>query len=284
MTYSTLVDVATVASHLDDPDWVVFDCRFALTSPLQGRGEYDQGHIPGARYADLDRDLADPKQAHTGRHPLPDPARFVEWLRGSGVNRGSQVVAYDASGSVMASRLWWMLRWLGHRDAAVLDGGWPAWVEQGYPVSTEVPRPGRGDFSGEPDRSMWLSTEEVQAIVGAAHAADMIVDARAGPRFRGEKEPIDPVAGHIPGARNRPCSDNVDDRGRFLPADRLRRDLEPLIGDREAARIVNMCGSGVSACRNILGMEIAGWPGTRLYVGSWSEWITDPTRPIETTP
>lgn len=281
MRFNTLVDGATLVAKLDDPEWVVFDCRFYLLEPDKGRGEYVQEHIPGARYADLDRDLSSPKQDDTGRHPLPDAGEFIEWLRHNGLNNEDQVVVYDANGGTFAARLWWMLRWVGHGNVAVLDGGWPAWTSAGNPVDSDLPATVAGNFNGEPDDSMWVTTAQVETRINNGRARDKIVDARAEPRFNGEHEPIDPVAGHIPGAVNRPCSRNVDDNGFFLSPAQLRQDLAPIFKDREAAEVINMCGSGVTACRNILAMEIAGWAGTRLYVGSWSEWITNAQRPIQ---
>lgn len=280
MAYTTLIDTKALADRLDDPNWVIFDCRFSLKMPAQGHKEYQGGHIPGAVYANLDTDLAAPKEQMTGRHPLPAPTAFAAWLRKCGVSGHSQVVAYDADGAMFASRLWWMLRWFGHQSVAVLDGGWPAWVSGGYPISEDTPTPEPGDFDGRPDDSMWVSTQDVAEVVQGKTVTEQIVDARVEPRFKGEVEPIDPIAGHVPGACSLPCGGNVDDHGRFLSGEQLRHRFHSLFVAREPAQVINMCGSGVTACRNILAMEIAGWPGTRLYVGSWSEWITDTQRPI----
>ena len=284
MHFSTLVDTDTLRENLDNTRWVVFDCRFSLKKPTEGREKYDAGHIPGARYADLDRNLSCPKRADTGRHPLPDFKEFDGWLRGNGVNRDSQVVVYDDVGGVIAGRLWWMLRMLGHRDVAVLDGGWQAWTRDSHAVSTEVSVPAAGNFEGRPKKDSWVTTAQVEQLLDNVGKRAPLIDARAAPRFRGEKEPIDPVAGHVPGALNRPCDDNLDDQGLFLPADRLRQDFDGILAGADAGEVIHMCGSGVSACHNILAMELAGWPATRLYVGSWSEWITDPAREIRTSP
>ena len=281
MCFKTIVDCETLAKQLDDPEWIVFDCRFALDKPEQGAKEYKEAHIPGARYADLDRDLSDPKQDTTGRHPLPSSNVFMAWLRENGVNSNSQVVVYDANSGMFASRLWWMLRWVGHQNVAVLDGGWPAWQAGGYPTSTDIPQPRSGDFKGRPDNRMWVSTGDIEGVVMSKVDSTKIVDARIEPRFKGEVEPIDPVAGHIPGAENYPCIRNIDEHGYFLSSEHLRSNLSTIFDECDPKDIINMCGSGVTACRNILAMEIGGWPGTRLYVGSWSEWITDPKRPIE---
>lgn len=281
MAYTTLIDAPTLAKHLANSNWVIFDCRFSLKMPAQGREEYKHGHIPGAVYADLDLDLAAPQGPATGRHPLPEVDAFTGWLRRCGVNNHSQVVVYDANGAMFAARLWWMLRWLNHDNVAVLDGGWPAWVAGSYPTSREIPQPEAGDFAGEPDQGKWVTSQEVEELVRSNSKAKQIVDARVEPRFKGEFEPIDPIAGHIPGACNYPCGANVDDQGRFHAAAQLRDRFHSLFAGRSPGEIINMCGSGVTACRNILAMEIAGWPGTKLYVGSWSEWITDPQRSIE---
>lgn len=283
MQYSMLVDTATLNEHLDDARWVVFDCRFNLKNPGEGREKYNAGHVPGARYADLDRDLSSAKRPGSGRHPLPDIAGFIAWLRGCGVDRDSQVVVYDDRGGVLAGRMWWLLRLLGHTPVAVLDGGWTAWTRAKCPVSSEVPDPEEGDFDGKPFRGWWVTTRELEELLKNEGRRPLLVDARSAERFRGEKEPIDPKAGHVPGALNRPCDDNLDPDGRFLSADRLKRDFETLLAGGDAGEVVHMCGSGVSACHNILAMELAGWPITPLYVGSWSEWITDPARGIETS-
>lgn len=281
MHFNTIVGCETVAKQLGNPEWIVFDCRFRLDKPEQGYQEYTEAHIPGSRYADLDRDLSSPKLDTTGRHPLPEADVFMAWLRANGVNNDSQVVTYDANSGMFASRLWWMLRWLGHQNVAVLDGGWPAWLADDYATSTDVPQPKSGDFKGEPDDQMWMSTKDIEKIVKAEAGPAKIVDARIEPRFKGEVEPIDPVAGHVPGAENYPCSRNIDAHGYFLSPEYLRKNLSWVIAERDPRDVINMCGSGVTACRNILAMELAGWPGTRLYVGSWSEWITDPKRPVE---
>ncbi len=278
MKHSTIVDVPRLQTHLEDAAWVVLDCRFDLGDPGAGERAYAGGHIPGARYAHLERDLAGPVTATSGRHPLPDPTRLAATLGRWGIGRDTQVVAYDDVGGAMAARAWWLLRWLGHEAAAVLDGGIGAWHEAGLALSVEVPDPLPATFDPNPRPRAWLSTEAVQAAVGDM----LLVDARAAPRFRGEVEPIDPVAGHVPGAVNRPFQANLDANGRFLDPARLRADLEALLGGRQPVAAVHMCGSGVTACHNLLAMERAGLGGSRLYAGSWSEWIRDPARPVAT--
>lgn len=281
MDYSTLVDTRTLSENLDDPRWVVFDCRFSLKQPDAGRAKYEAGHIPGARYADLDRDLASPKRPDSGRHPLPDAGGFNRWLRDNGVNQDSQVVAYDDVGGVIAGRLWWMLRMLGHWRVALLDGGWSAWTRGSHTIATDAPSPASGNFCGEPANDWWVTSAEIENVCRGGNPSVAIIDARSAQRFRGEKEPIDPKAGHVPGAINRPCDDNLDEQGFFIAPERLRQAFQALLEGRGGEEVIHMCGSGVSACHNILAMELAGWPVTRLYVGSWSEWITDPEREIE---
>jgi thiosulfate/3-mercaptopyruvate sulfurtransferase len=279
MSISTLMSTDKLAAHLDDPDCVVFDCRFSLDKAERGREDYRRAHIPNARYAHLDDDLADPKGPDTGRHPLPDLERFAAWLGGQGVTAGRQVVAYDDGGGAVASRLWWLMRWVGHDAAAVLDGGWQAWLDGGYPTDDAIPEIDAVTFLPHADGSAWVDAAQVAAAVDEAGL--QIVDARATTRFIGAKEPIDPVAGHIPGALNLPFAQNLDQQGRFRSPAELQALYRDLLGDRVTARnVIHMCGSGVTACHNLLAMELAGMTGSRLYVGSWSDWITDPARPV----
>jgi thiosulfate/3-mercaptopyruvate sulfurtransferase len=280
--YRYLVDPATLHARLGDPDWVVFDCRFALADPAWGRDQYDRDHIPGARYAHLDEDLSSPIGPDTGRHPLPNPASLCEKLGGWGVGNHTQVVVYDDAGGAFAVRLWWLLRWLGHPKAAVLDGGLGAWLARGGRLTSEIPSITPRTFSGLADRSLWLSTTAIEESLGTG--AFQLVDARAAERFRGEIEPIDPVAGHIPGAVNLPCAGNLATDGTFLPPSVLRRRFTAALGDFAPERMVHSCGSGVNACHNLLAMEIAGLHGSRIYAGSWSEWIRSPLRPVATGP
>jgi thiosulfate/3-mercaptopyruvate sulfurtransferase len=280
MTFGPLVDVDTLARHLGEPDWVVVDCRFTLTDPAAGRAAYERGHISGARYAHLDEDLARPPGTLEGRHPLPDPQRFAATLGRWGVDRNSTVVAYDEASGAVAARLWWLLRWLGHARSAVLDGGLAAWTGAGQPLSQETPRiePRRYE-PRQPGARGLVTTREIAA---GQSSEDLLVDARAEPRYRGEQEPIDSKAGHVPGAHNRPFSANVTTSGVFRPAAKLRAELTELLAGRDPNRVIAMCGSGVTACHLLLAMEVAGLAGGRLYAGSWSEWIRDPERPIRT--
>jgi len=280
MTFGPLIDASALARELDRGGCVVVDCRFTLTDPPAGRAAYERGHIPGARYAHLDDDLARHPRAGEGRHPLPDAERFAATLGSWGIDRDTAVVAYDEGSGAIAARLWWLLGWLGHARRAVLDGGFAAWQQAGLPIEQSTPpvHPRRYE-AGRPQRDEVVATED---IADDQAAGGLLVDARAAPRYRGEQEPIDPKAGHVPGARNRPFSANVTPAGRFRPPAELRAELTELLGGRGADRLVSMCGSGVTACHLLLAMDVAGLPGGRLYAGSWSEWIRDPARPIKT--
>ncbi len=277
MAFRTLIQVDELKQHLGDADFVIFDCRHDLMKPDAGAQAYAQSHIPGARFAHSDKDLSGPKTGKTGRHPLPEPAQFMAWLGANGVDGNKQVVAYDHAGGASATRLWWMLRWLGHDNVAVLDGGWEAWSKAGAPVTADVPAVKATTFNG---RARDVSVD-VNYVLSHLNAPGMaIVDARAPERYRGETEPIDPVAGHIPGALNRLYKDNLGADGRFKSAQELRTAFQALLRDRKPEEVVHQCGSGVSACHNILAMEIAGLTGSRLYPGSWSEWCADRSRPV----
>jgi thiosulfate/3-mercaptopyruvate sulfurtransferase len=275
----TLVTVAALATRLDDPSVVVFDCRHDLVNKTIGSESYAKSHIPGARFAHVDRDLAAPLTGTNGRHPLPDRDAFVAWLGRMGVSNRTQVVAYDSGGGMYAARLWWMLKhWLGHQKVAVLDGGWDAWVKTGHPVTTDVPKPVPATFLPK-EGSASVDAAAILAALGTGRFR--IVDARAADRFRGENETIDPVGGHIPGAVNHFFRQNLDAMGFFKPAAELRAAFAPLLEGVRPEQIVHSCGSGISAAHNIFAMELAGIQGTKLYPGSWSEWCADPSRPIE---
>lgn len=282
MPFTTLITAAELMQHIDNPNFVVLDCRSELTDPKAGPAAFAVGHIPGAQHADPDVHLSDkspgPNGAFRGRHPLPSPEAVIETLRDFGVYPNSQVIAYDAHGGMFASRLWWMLRWVGHQGVAVLDGGLPAWVAAGGALTKDVINRPRGSITLQPSLAAAVSAEDVLANLSAR--ARTVIDARAADRFRGENEVIDPVAGHIPGAKNRPFKDNLQPDGRFKPADALRSEFSSLIKSPEAT--IAQCGSGISACHNLLAMEVAGLPGAALYPGSWSEWSADPARPVAT--
>jgi thiosulfate/3-mercaptopyruvate sulfurtransferase len=276
--YTTLIQANELAAILQDANVVVLDCRHDLGKPEWGDAAYAESHIPGALQAHLDRDLSSPKGPTTGRHPLPDIVKLAESLGRWGIDEKVQVVAYDQSNGVYASRAWWLLRWLGHMKVAVLDGGLAAWQAAGLPVTRDVaPRTPR-TFKPRVVANAFVTTAEVEQALGTPRYA--VVDARGADRFAGQNETIDPVGGHIPGATNRPFTQNLDARGRLLPADELRRQWEAHLAGRAPADVVASCGSGVSACHNLLALEIAGLSGAKLYAGSWSEWIRDPARPV----
>ncbi len=278
MNRSPLIDAATLAGHREDPDWIVFDCRHDLTAPESGEALYRTSHIPGARFAHLDRDLSGPKTGTSGRHPLPDRARFIAFLAASGMRRTSRLVAYDASNGLYASRLWWLAKWVGLADAAVLDGGLVAWTAAGLPLSADLPRVEAGDFEGGPSLVASVTVAQVEANV--ATGIRTLVDARAPERFRGEIEPLDPVAGHIPGAVNRPMAMNLESDGRFRSPAILHDEFMRLLAGRSPDALIHSCGSGVTACHQVLAMEVAGLSGAAIYPGSWSEWCADPARPV----
>jgi thiosulfate/3-mercaptopyruvate sulfurtransferase len=278
--FDTLVETEVLAAHLGDPAWVVFDCRSVLTDPGAGERAYSAGHIPGARYLHLDRDLSSPVTPETGRHPLPDPKLLAEKLGRAGVGPHTQVVAYDDAGGVYASRLWWLLRWLEHRESAVLNGGWQQWLKEERRIDSAVPSPEAHRFPyREPSHEDWLSTADVLEQVNGRRAG-LLLDARGPARFRGDEEPIDPVAGHVPGAVNLPFTANLAEDGRFSAPATLRHRFETVLGEFRPDQAVFMCGSGVTACHNLLAMELAGMKRAKLYAGSWSEWIRDKARPV----
>lgn len=284
MLLTTLISVDDLAPHIQQPNWVILDCRHDLANPEAGRAAYDAGHIPGAQFAHLDTDLAGAKTNHAGvfqgRHPLPERAEFIARLRAWGVNPDSQVVVYDAHSGMFAARLWWMLRWVGHATVAVLDGGLPAWVAAHHAVTQNVAAVQPGTIA---DRA---------ALAAVAHSAEVaanlktkqkiLVDARSPDRFRGENETMDPIGGHIPGAKNRFFKENLQADGSFKAAEQLHAELSQLVGDAQQA--IMQCGSGVTACHNLLALEVAGMPGAALYPGSWSEWCSDPAHPVEVGP
>lgn len=274
----TLITAAELAAHGARPDWLAVDCRFDLARPEAGEAAYRAAHIPGAIYAHLDRDLAGPITPESGRHPLPAPDQWARTLGAWGLTSATQVVAYDADNGMYAARLWWLLRWVGHRAVAVLDGGFKAWTAADLPASTQVPLRTPAVYTVQPRRDAWLGTEEVRALVSRDDWR--LLDARAPERFSGAVEPIDPVAGHVPGARNHPFTSNLQSDGRMAPAETLRRNFAVSQAGVSDAQTAVMCGSGVTACSLLLALEVAGKPGARLYAGSWSEWIRDPARPV----
>jgi thiosulfate/3-mercaptopyruvate sulfurtransferase len=273
MSGSTLVSTGELAASL--AKWRVFDCRHDLARPELGEEQYKQGHIPGALFAHLDRDLSGRKTGKNGRHPLPDPQDFEKWLEHTGLTPKDQVVCYDGGPGSMAARLWWMLRWIGHDQVAVLDGGFARWVKEGRAVTVDVPHFTPFNY---PIR---LRADNAVDVRDVEKTRMLLVDARAPARYRGEQEPIDPVAGRIPGAKNRFNAENLSADGTFKSPAELKKDFQALLGDRAPREVIHYCGSGVAACHNLLAMEVAGLRGGKLYAGSWSEWSADPQRPQE---
>lgn len=279
MSYTTLITTAELAAHTTVTDWIIVDCRFDLADVDWGRREYLSRHVPHAAYAHLDHDLSGQKTGANGRHPLPRPEALNQTLSRFGIGPGSQVVAYDEGAGMYASRLWWLLRWMGHDSVAVLDGGFAKWIAEGRPTASGDEQHAPGGFTGSPHVNATVDIESVATLGGQRDWR--LVDARAGERYRGETEPIDRVAGHIPGAINHFYKKNLTDAGVFRTADELWRSYHDVIGHVSPDHIVCYCGSGVTACHNLLALEHAGLHGAKLYPGSWSEWSSDSTRPIE---
>ena len=277
--WNTLVQAETLAIALGRPDLAVVDCRFSIVNPGAGESDYLRGHLPGAVYAHLDRDLSDMSKHGEGRHPWPDAARFTMRLGEWGISPQHQVVAYDDGDGAQAARLWFLLRMLGHEKVAVLDGGWRRWTALGLPVDSQPPKIAPMKYPArEFDASRLLGATQVR---DALAAGDLLVDARGADRFRGENEMIDRVAGHVPGARSRPYAENLVD-GRFKPPAQLADEFRALLAGKSPENVMVMCGSGVTACHHLLAMERAGLRGAKLFTGSWSGWIADPSRPVAT--
>ena len=282
--YTTLIEAAELAAESSEPQWALLDCRFDLASPQWGAAAYAEGHIPRALYAHLDRDLSGPVTPQTGRHPLPEPAQFARMLGNWGIDASVQVIAYDQGNGVYAARLWWLLRWLGHEAVAVLNGGFAAWQQAELPTSTATEVRQRRTFAAAAPLSGFVTSTELARWLAAeelTRGGRLLIDARAADRFAGRNETLDPVAGHVPGARNHPFAGNLDAQGRFLSADALRASWQDRLQGTAPAKVISMCGSGVTACHNLLALEAAGLPGAQLYAGSWSEWIRDASRPTE---
>jgi thiosulfate/3-mercaptopyruvate sulfurtransferase len=277
--HKTLIDPATLIRHLTDSNWVVVDTRFDLTDPAKGEQQYLDSHIPGARYAHLDRDLSGEKTGSNGRHPLPTADQMRTRFGALGISSDTQVATYDGDSGMYAARLWWMLRFMGHDAVAVLDGGFARWLREGHPVRAGHEQWAPARFEGEPRENWRLDVDTVAA--GLGDPSRVLVDARAEGRFRGEGETLDKVAGHIPGARNYFFQRNLGEDKTFKARDEIRGQWESLLGNTPAAAVVMYCGSGVTACHNLLAMEHAALSGARIFPGSWSEWSSDPSRPVE---
>jgi thiosulfate/3-mercaptopyruvate sulfurtransferase len=279
--FTTIVSTDILASHLDG-EWAVVDCRFDLQNEQWGHEQYVNAHIPGAVYASLNHDMAGPRTGSNGRHPLPSIEALSATLGRLGIARGAQVVAYDQDSGMCASRLWWLLRYAGHDAVAVLDGGWAKWLREGRPVRGGEETRSPAAFVAAPRPEMHVSVDEVHAHLG--DPATLLVDARAPERYEGQHEPIDRVPGHIPGAVNRYYRSNAGEDFTLLPPHELREHFLEVLGSHDPSRAVMYCGSGVTACQNLLAMTHAGLPGSRLFAGSWSEWSADPARPVEKGP
>jgi thiosulfate/3-mercaptopyruvate sulfurtransferase len=278
--FKTLIDPATLAQRRSDPSWVVIDCRFDLAEPSKGEQLYLESHIPGARYAHLDRDLSGEKTGANGRHPLPTPGQMRERFGALGIGGATQVVVYDADSGMHAGRLWWMLRFMGHDAVALLDGGFARWVREGFPVRGGREEVAAATFTGAPRDDWRVDTDAV--VRGLNDPSHILIDARAETRFRGENETIDHAAGHIPGAKNYFFQRNLTADKTFRSAAELRDAWQTVLGEARPEQVVMYCGSGVTACHNLLALEHAGLAGARLYPGSWSAWSHDPSRPIAT--
>lgn len=282
MAFTTLIDVATLAANLHAPDWVVLDCRFELGKPAAGETSYRESHIPGARYAHLDRDLAAPVGPTSGRHPLPEPEIFAQRAAAWGIGDHTQIVVYDQGNSFFAARAWWIFRWLGHARVAVLDGGFAAWRAAAQPIDAAIPSCAPQRFTPRPAGERIVDANAV--LRSLDDAVTLLVDARGADRFAGENETIDPVGGHVPGAINHHYARNYRPDGRMRTAVELHEDWLATLDGRDPSSMIAMCGSGVSACVNLLAMTHAGLEGARLYPGSWSEWVRDPSRPVARGP
>lgn len=273
--YKSVIDCSTVAQHLTDPEWIIVDCRYYLGNVDAGRNAYLQTHIMGAVYADLHHDLSGPPLTDHGRHPLPSVDQLVSVFERLGISNGSQVVAYDDISGAFAARLWWLLQYLGHESVAVIDGGWQSWLAEQLPTGSGVEENPRGQFTAYPDNTCWITAAQV-------NSAKLLVDSRDPARYRGENEPLDPAAGHIPGAINHFWKNNLAQNGLFLRPEQIAQQFNQFLGQTVVTDSVFYCGSGVTACHNLLAATYAGFPMPRLYAGSWSDWCSDPTRPVAT--
>lgn len=280
MPFDTIISAKDLFNNLNRPDWVFVDCRFDLADPSWGKEEYRALHIPGAVYAHTDEDLSGPKTQTSGRHPLPNPAEFCETMSRLGISNTTQVIVYDATSGSFAARLWFLLRFYGHTQVAVLDGGFTEWLKMNYPIETGENVNRRGNFTGVPDEKMIVTTPQVESAIGKDDW--LLIDARAMERYTGAQETIDTKAGHIPGAINRFYGLNSNTEGTFRPSEALREEFTKITRGITSEKTIVYCGSGVTSTHHLLAMAIAGLPQPRLYAGSWSEWIRDPNHPIAT--
>nr|WP_283738490.1 sulfurtransferase [Alcaligenes faecalis] len=276
-----MVSAEQVQANLDNSEWLILDVRHDLADHQAGRRAYEQGHIPGAVFLDHEVDLAAPKTGLNGRHPLPSRQELAQLLQQSGLRDGMQVVVYDAQGSLFASHMWWMLRWLGHPQVAILDGGWQAWQQLGGAEESGPAKPVSAAAKlSVPEQAAMPTVQTEQVLKNLSKPIFTVLDARAAERYRGDVEPMDPVAGHIPDALNRSHLNNLGEQGRFKPAEQLRQEFQDLLGSISAEMVVHQCGSGITACHNLFAMELAGLSGSSIYPGSWSEWVSDASRPV----
>jgi thiosulfate/3-mercaptopyruvate sulfurtransferase len=282
MISDTIISTGLLASHLNDPNWVIVDCRFDLAEPDWGGMEYQRAHIPGSIYAHLDKDLSGTRTPQTGRHPLPEPTEFRITCTRLGIDSKTQVIAYDSLGGAYAARLWWLLQDYGHKTVAVLDGGWQKWISEEQRIQPGVEQNEPKEFTGDPGHMPVVSTLELEEFVGKKH--NILIDARSPERYAGIVEPIDPVAGHIPGAGNLFHGRNLNPDNTFLPPTELAQQYAAILKDYPSSKAIVYCGSGVTSCHHVLGMKIAGLQIPRLYAGSWSEWIRNPEHPTSTNP
>jgi thiosulfate/3-mercaptopyruvate sulfurtransferase len=283
MSYETLINATELLQHLNDSDCLILDCRFSLMDPERGRRDYLKAHIPGALYTHLNEDLSAPViPGMTGRHPLPPIEKATVVFSNYGIGPGIQVISYDDSGGALAAvRVWWMLRWLGHTAVAVLDGGWQKWLEMGFPTRADPEVATRREFNPLPSPELIVDAQQIDRM--RQDPDYLVVDARTAERFHGRNETIDPIAGHIPGAVSAPYLDNLNEKGEFRSRNDLKEIYRQLIGNRPIEKVAFYCGSGVTSIHNILAVMHAGLGEARLYVGSWSEWITDSKRPVATS-
>ncbi|WP_438801225.1 sulfurtransferase [Alcaligenes faecalis] len=279
--FEFLISAEQVQANLNNSEWLILDVRHDLADHQAGRRAYEQGHIPGAVFLDHELDLAAPKTGLNGRHPLPSRQELAQLLQQNGLRDGMQVVVYDAQGSLFASHMWWMLRWLGHPQVAILDGGWQAWQQLGGAEESGLakPAPAAAELS-VPEQAAMPTVQTEQVLKNLSKPIFTVLDARAAERYRGDVEPMDPVAGHIPDALNRSHLNNLGEQGRFKPAEQLRQEFQDLLGAISAEMVVHQCGSGITACHNLFAMELAGLSGSSIYPGSWSEWVSDASRPV----
>ena len=280
MEYNTIISADELAKIIDNDDVRIFDCRFLLKDPQGGLKKYQEGHLPNAQFADMDTQLSSAMTEQSGRHPLPSAMDLIEQLQAWGISNDTQVIAYDDISGAFAARMWWMLRWMGHNKVAVLDGGMQKWQANGGELSTDIPSFTAGNFDAEIHDDWLVDIETVQAEL--ANKNITLIDARAADRFTGKDQKTDPVPGHVPGANSLPFGGNLTAEGTFAAAEVIQARFSKLITDQPLDKVVNMCGSGVTACHNLLALEIAGITPTKLFIGSWSQWIRDTSRPVAT--